>query len=169
MESNEEKQLKEIVHKFSDAIQKFTKKDYEKAANSFDTIIEKYKESEYYSVLEIQTRAKTYKKICHTQQNPVKIELKSNEDYLHEGIFCLNSGNFERALEHFDHLEKNGYEEAYINYLKSLMYLKQEDVENAMLYLKKSIGKDEYFKIIAYNEPDFEDLLESEDFLEIVE
>ena len=53
MELNEEKQLAAIVEEFSAVVQIFAKRNYEKAEKEFDAIIEKYKDSEYYSVLEI--------------------------------------------------------------------------------------------------------------------
>ncbi len=168
MELNEKKQLAKIIKEFAPAVQIFSKKDYEKAENAFDSIIERYKDSDFYSVLDIQVRSKVYKKICHAQLHPIKIELTSDEDYLNEGIYNLNAGNFDRALELLSHLGKSGYKDSLVNYLLSIVYLKKEDIDNSLEYLKKAVKKDQYYKIIAHNEPDFDSLFENEEFAAII-
>jgi predicted Zn-dependent protease len=168
MELSEEKELEKIIEEFSAAVQMFSKKEYEKAEKAFESISERYKDSEYYSVLEVQVRAKVYKNICHAQQNPIKIELSSDEDYLNEGIYNLNLGNFDRALELLNHLEKNGYKDSYVNYLLSIVYLKKEDINSSLGHLKKAVEKDKYYKIVAHNEPDFDRLGENEAFAAII-
>ena len=169
MKLNEEKQLKQITDEFSKAVQIFNKKEYKKAIEMFDKIIEQFEDSEYYSVLEIQTRSKMYKNISNARVNPVRIKLTSDEDYLNEGIYNLNAGNLDRALELFSHLEKSKYKDPYLSYLFSLTYLKKEEIETSLGYLKKCIDKDDFYKVIAYNEPDFSTLFENEDFLSMIE
>ena len=169
MKLNEEKQLKQITNEFTNAIQLFNKKEYKKAIECFDQIGTKYEDSEYYSVLEIQTRSKVYKNISEAQLHPVKIKINSEEDYLQEGIFSLNAGNLDKALELFNHLEENKYADPYLYYLTSIVYLKKEDVESALDYLKKSIDKDDFYKILAYNESDFSHLFENETFMSMIE
>jgi tetratricopeptide (TPR) repeat protein len=166
---NEESQLKMITDEFSRAIENFSRKEYQKAHEVFDEIVKKYDDSEYYSVQEVHARSKAYKIMADAQLNPPKIVLKNEEDYLGEGIFNLNAGELDKAVQHFKHLENKKYREPYLYYLLSIVHLKKGDKETALNYLKKSVKKDDHFKIIAYNEPDFESLLENEDFLSIVE
>ncbi len=169
MELKEEKELTKAIEEFTAAVKIFQTKDYEKAISAFEGIIEHYEDSEYYSVLEIHGRANVYKNICQSQLNPVKVELNSDENYLNEGIFNLNAGNLDRALELLEPLVKKGYQEAYANYLLSLVYLKKREIDTAMDYLRKAVGKDSCYKIIAHNEPDFEDIFENETFFAIIE
>jgi hypothetical protein len=61
MELSEEKELEKIIKEFSAAVQMFSKKEYEKAEKVFESISERYKDSEYYGVLEVQMRATVYK------------------------------------------------------------------------------------------------------------
>ena len=37
------------------------------------------------------------------------------------------------------------------------------------MYLKKAIKSDEFFKVVAYNEPDFEHMFENDEFTAMVE
>ncbi|MCP4150131.1 MAG: hypothetical protein GY757_20455 [bacterium] len=166
---NEEKLLKEIVNVFTAAVKIFTQKDYQKASKSFESIIVKYKDSPYYSILEIHARAKVYKNVCDSRLNPVKIALENDEDYLMEGIFNLNCGKYDLALEHFTHLEESKYKEAFVAYLKSLTFLKKEEFETSLEFIGKAIELDPYYKVIAHNEPDFDALFENEEFVALIE
>ncbi|HLP47195.1 MAG TPA: tetratricopeptide repeat protein [Candidatus Kapabacteria bacterium] len=169
MELNEEKELKKASDDLTEAIKIFRTKDYEKADNAFRSIVEQYKDSEYFSVLEIQARAKVYKNICHTQLNPLKVVCTSEEDFLNEGIFNLNQKNFDKAQELLESLGKKKYKESYVNYLLSIVYLKKKDIPASLEYLKKAVKKDESYKIIAHNESDFDELFDNEEFISIVQ
>jgi tetratricopeptide (TPR) repeat protein len=168
MELNEEKQLAEIVKGFSAVVQSFAKRNYEEAEKGFDEIIEKYKDSEYYSLLEIQARSKVYKNICRAQLHPVTVELVEDRDYLNEGIFQLNAGNYDGAFEVLSSLEGKGYEDAYVDFLLSLVYFKKGDVEASLNSLEKAVEKDDFYRIIAHNDPDFDEFFDNEAFMSII-
>lgn len=169
MELNEEKELKKVIDDLTAAVRIFRKKDYAKAAGAFESIVEHYKDSEYYSVLEIQARAKAYKNMCHTQMHPVKVECNSNEDFLNEGVFHLNRKNFDKALEFLEPLGKKKFKEPLVNYLLSIIYLKKRDISASLEHLKKAVKKDESYRIIAHNESDFDELFENEEFHSIIQ
>ena len=168
MSLSEEKELKSISKEYSQAIEVFRKKDYKKAFELFDKIIEKYKDSESYSVQEYIGKSKVYYSVCDSKLNPVKIELTSDEDYLNEGIFNLNKGDFDKAIEYLEKVKNKKDKKAFVNYLLSIIYNKKEDLEKSLDLLKKAIEEDDFYKILAYNEPDFENLKENEDFLALV-
>lgn len=169
MRQSEEKELKKVINEFGVAIKLFNKKKYKEAIEIFDKLIKESNDSDHYSVLEVKTRSEVYRNIAESQLNPVKIKLESNEDYLNEGIFNLNAGNLDRALARFKHLEKKKYNDPYLYYLISLVYLKKDDIEESINYLEQCIDLDDYYKIIAYNEPDFDSLSEDENFIDLVE
>ena len=168
MPLTEEKELKNINKDYNQAMEVFKKRDYKKANDLFEKIIEKYKDSESFSVQEYIGKAKVYKSICDSQLNPVKIELKTDEDYLNEGIFNLNKGDFDKAIEYLSKLVNKKDKKAFVNYLLSITYLKKQEISTSLDYLKKTIDEDEFYKILAYNESDFEKLKENEDFLTLV-
>jgi tetratricopeptide (TPR) repeat protein len=169
MKLKEEKELQAISEEYEKALQSFHKKNYNKAGEAFKKIIETYKDSEFYSVLEIQTRAKVYMSIAQSQMHPVTLKLESAQDHVWEGVYQLNAGNLDKALEHFVHAEKNNYRDAYLYYLMAAAYLRKEDTANALRYIEKCLKKDEHYKVIVYNEPDFESLQQNQDFLNLVE
>jgi tetratricopeptide (TPR) repeat protein len=166
----EEKELKKISQEFNKALQVFHKKDFKTSLELLTEIMKNYRNSEYDSVLEIQTQSKVYRSLAESRLHPQKVSLKTDEDFLNEGLYNLNAGQLDQALKYFlDLSEKRKYSDPYIYYLISLTYIKQEDEENALQYLKKCISKDDYYKVIAHNEPDFESLSDNSDFLAIIE
>jgi len=169
MELSEDKQLKIITEEFTKGVALFRARDYQQAFNIFNRIIEEYKDSQYYSVLEIQSRSKFYQMLCQAQLNPVKTDDWDDEDYLYDGIFHLNAGTPDKALERFRYLEEKKYYHPNLDYLLSLTHLKKGDNQTCLMYLQKAIQSDEFFKIIAYNEPDFESMFEHEEFTKLVE
>jgi predicted Zn-dependent protease len=169
MKLKEEKELQTITGEFGKALQLFHKKSYHKADAAFKQIIETYKDSEFYSVLEIQTRVKVYHTITQAQLHPLTIKLETMQDYVWEGVYQLNAGNTDKALELFSHAEKENHKDAYLYYLMAAAYLKKEDTANTLRYVEKCLKKDACYKVIVYNEPDFEPLLQNQDFLNLVE
>lgn len=169
MEKSEEKELKEITAEFTKGVQVFSERKYPEALKMFDAIIEKYEDSEFFSTAEVHAKAKVYRAICDSQLNPVELKLETDEDYLNNGVFYLNAGNYEKAGELFETLENRKYKDPYLHYLFSIVYMKQKDQENALKFLKKCIKKDSFYKTIAYNEPDFFEMFENSQFRSLVE
>jgi len=169
MKLKEEKELQTITAEYEKALQLFHKKSYHKADAVFTQIIETYKDSEFFSVLEIQTRVKVHHAIAQSQLHPTAIKLETMQDYVWEGVFQLNAGNVDKALEMFNRAEKENHKDAYLYFLMAAAYLKKEDADNSMRYVEKCIKKDAAYKVIVYNEPDFEPLLQNQDFLDLVE
>ena len=169
MELSEEKQLKVITEEFTKGVALFRERECQKAFEIFNRIIEEYKDSQYYSVVEIQNRSMFYKMLCDARLNPIKTDDWNDEDYLYDGIFHLNAGNPDKALERFKYLEEKKYINSNLNYLLSLVHLKKGDNQTCLNYLKMAIKEDEFFKVVAYNEPDFEPMFDYDEFTAMVE
>ncbi len=168
MELNEEKQLARITEEFTKGVAFFKKREYQKALEVFNRSVQEFNDSQYYSIIEVYGRSKLYLKLCEARLNPVKAELHEDEDYLFNGIFHLNAGNLDMALERFNYLEKKKYNDPYLFYLLSLVHMNKGERETCYGYLRKAIDGNEDFKIIAYNEPDFEPLFDTHPFSTLV-
>jgi len=170
MEVREERELKELRETFARGVELFKQRQYKEALSVFAGIVQEYESSEFYSILEIEGRSKVYRKICDAKLNPVKLELNDDKDYLGDGIYQLNIGNLDKALERFNYLkEKNYRDPSYLNYLISLGYLKKGNAEACLNHLEQAIDQDEFYKIIAYNEPDFDSLFENQRYSTLTE
>ncbi|MCP4221685.1 MAG: hypothetical protein GY765_44090 [bacterium] len=169
MELKEDKQLAAITKVFTEAIKVFAKRNYKEALGAFVKLVEAYKNSDFYSVMEIRARAGIYKNICEAQLNPVAIELVTDSDYLNHAVYSLNAGDYPKAVELLNQLQEKEFEGNYVNYLLALTHARMEDAENALTYLRKAVEADETYKVIAHNESNFDTLFENEEFLALVE
>ncbi len=169
MKLKEDNQLNEISKKFSEAVKKFTKREFKEASADFEKIIDEYKDSEFYSVLEIQTKSKSYKNICDQRTLKKRAATEDEDDILNELLFYINIDDIDEAEKIVKKIETKKINSSYSIYLRSLLAFRQDDVEAGMGLLKKTIAKDNRYKIIANNEPDLQDLQENEEFLAIIE
>jgi tetratricopeptide (TPR) repeat protein len=164
----EEKELKAIKNEFSKGVEAFKKQECRQAVETFDRIVDLYKDSEFHSVLGIQTRARAYGKICQSRANPQKVALEEDEDYLFDGIYQMNAGDLDTSLERFRYLDEKKYGDPYLQYLLALLYLKRADSENCLKYLQAAVEADQMYKVIAHNEPDFDPMFENEEFVSLI-
>jgi len=168
MKLQEEKDLQAITEQFSNAIGKYHKKDFSDALTAFSRIIEDYQNSDFFSVLEIQTRSKVYQSIIQSQLNPTQVKLSGFEDYLWQGVYQLNSQNISLALEYLHKAEEINGTDPFVLFLLASAYSKSEPSDRVFPYIQQCIQLDPTFKVIIYNEPDFEFLQQNPEFLALV-
>ncbi len=169
MELNEEKELGSITADFSKAVETFKQRTYPQAQTMFEQIIDQYKDSHFDRVLMVRNSSMVYRNICQSQINPVKIELTCDEDYLFDGIYFLNAGKLDKALERFHYLLEKEYADPYLYYLLAIIAIKKRETSHCISYLKKAIHKDPSYRIIAHNETNFDGLAEYDDFVSLVD
>lgn len=169
MELSEEKQLKQSEEEYAQGMVLFKERQYREAQVVFNRIIAEYKDSSYYSILEINGRAVLYSKLCEMKLNPVIIPIEDDEDYLFDGIYHLNARNLDKAMERFNYLEEKKYSDPFLVYLISLVHARKGNYNECLKYLKMAIDKDEFYKILAYNEPDYEYMFDNDAFTALVE
>lgn len=169
MKLKEEKELQSITEQFTAALQLFHSKEYAKAEQAFAEIIATYKESDSYSVQEIYARSKVYHTIANALLHPHVIELSSREDHLQEAVYQLNAGNVQTAMELLKKIEKESGNDPYYQYVTAIVHFRLDQTEQALQHLGRAIKMDATYKVLAYNEPDFQALAENAEFLKIVE
>jgi tetratricopeptide (TPR) repeat protein len=76
----------------------------------------------------------------------------------------MNKGDYEEALKLFNKAVEKDPNHAKILYFMAEIYQSMGDSDQSLEYLKKSIQKDKYFKILAQNDSDFEALREDKKF-----
>jgi len=148
---------------YSKAMSYFHKKDYLKAVELFKEITNKYS-----SEKEIVDRANLYLSICKNRLEKKEIKLNTFDDYFYYGIYHLNLGNYEKAIELLKEAQKKAPKEGKVYYALADVSAQIGDSESALSYLKKAIELDSFFKILAQNEVDFEPLKENKEFKELV-
>jgi len=165
-ENDADKKVEGIRAEFAKAMDLFKKKEFREAGDLFEKMVEEHKTSDLYLVQEVYARASVYHKICLSQLKDKNLMLPETDDeYLGDGLYFLNTGKADAALERFLYLENKNIDNPFLDYLLSLAYLKKHDIENCKKYLEKAIQKDSQYKVIAHNEPDFDALFSDEDYL----
>lgn len=147
------------VSAFSGAVEAFRKGNHEKAVESFKALIENHA-----SEKELVDRALIYIKICQNLKAKETIPMKTFDDYYENGVYLMNKGEYEDALKIFNNALEKEPDHAEVMYFIAAIYQSMGDTEQSLEFLKKSIQKDKYFKILAQNDSDFEDLREDKKF-----
>lgn len=160
MSLSEEKEIKAATDSFSEAVVVFNKRDYKKAHSLFEEIVKSHSDSEYFTVLEIVGKAKSYSTMAENQLTKIEEPLKNLEDLLHAVLIRLNGGALTEALELLEKSSKDHGKEAKILYLQALVYARMEQNEKSLEALQQALKADKSLKTIAHNEPDFEKLRE---------
>ena len=148
---------------YSQGIKDFRRRDYEKAASSFGSLIEKFPDEH-----EQVDRARVYLTICQKGQKKESVNLKTVEDYLFYAQMKINQRDYEGALKLLEKALDFKKEEARIYYLMAIAYVQGSRLDDSLEALKKAIQKDKALAILAQNETDFEPLWEDKRFKVLV-
>jgi tetratricopeptide (TPR) repeat protein len=144
---------------FGDAVKAYRKGDCNKAVEMFEALKEKHA-----SERELVDRARTYIKICQNIMKKETFPTKTFDDLYESGVFLMNLGKYEEALKFFNKAIEKNPDHAKILYFMAAIYQSMGDSDQSLEFLKKSIQKDKYFKILAQNDSDFENLREDKKF-----
>jgi tetratricopeptide (TPR) repeat protein len=156
MSLSEEKVIKAATDSYGEAVVVFNKRDYKKAHSLFDEIVKAYADSEYFTVLEIVGKAKSFATMAENQLDKAEDPLKNRDDFLQSAVMKLNAGRLPEALELLEQSSKDHGKDAKTLYLQALIFVRQDQNEKALDALQQAVKLDKSFKIIAHNEPDFE-------------
>ena len=148
---------------YSRAVKPFRKGEYEKAAELLKDFVDKHPDEK-----EFVDRANIYLEICTGRQVKEKIPLKTFDDYYQYSVYKINHGKFEEALKLLEKAQEMDPKEGKVSYLMADAYCLKNDKERCLKYLKKAIQLDDYFRILAQNEADFERLKEDKKFKLII-
>ncbi len=148
---------------FQKAVQTYRKGDFARAAELFQKFVHKYDEEK-----EFVDRAQIYLKICENRLHPHQIKLKDFEDYYYYSVYLINRGDYKQALEYLKKANQKKPDEAKIYYLMADVYCLLGNTDECLKNLKKAIQLDDFFRILAQNERDFEPLWEDKKFKLII-
>lgn len=152
-----------MLSAYSRAMKPFHKGDYKKAAELLKDFIDKHPDEK-----EFVDRAHIYMEICKGRKVKEKIPLKTFDDYYQYSVYKINQGKFEEALKSLEKAREMKPKEGKVFYLMADAYCAKNDKEQCLEHLKKAIQLDDYFRVLAQNEADFEPLREDKKFKLII-
>jgi tetratricopeptide (TPR) repeat protein len=162
-EKNKKDDYEKMLSNYSKAMKSFHKGDYEKAAELLLDFLDKHPDEK-----EFVDRAQIYIEICKGREVKEKIPLKTFDDYYQYSVYKINQGKYEEALKLLEKARDMNPKEGKVFYLMADAYCLKNDKERCLEHLKKAIQLDEYFRILAENEIDFEPLKEDKKFKLII-
>lgn len=140
------------VADFEAAMKLFARKDFARARELFRAIPEKYAGD-----LEIVDMARSREAICERQVHTSAPTPASPDEHCNQGVFLLNDGNVEAALEHFQRAAEGGGG-GQAAYLMACALARSGKPSEAVEALRRAIETDPVNRARATHEPDFEAL-----------
>jgi len=166
MPGEKEKSKEDIYQKalvsYGKAMKAFHKGDYKRAYESLKMFLNKYNLEK-----ELVDRARIYLEICKGRQKKETMPLKTLDDYYQYSVYKINQGEYEESIKLLKKaLEKNP-KDGKIYYLIASAFCLFGKTKECAENLSKAIEIDDFFKILAQNESDFEELREDNEFRQI--
>jgi tetratricopeptide (TPR) repeat protein len=144
---------------YNQAMKAFHKGDYPKAKELLEQFIEKFS-----SEREFVDRAKINLSICMARLEGDEITLKTLDDYYQFGVYRLNQGNYQEALNALRKAREKKPKEGKILYLLANVLCRMGETDECLDHLKEAVKLDKFFGILAQNETDFYELKEDKRF-----
>lgn len=160
--------LVRIEKRYTQAVKDFRSGNFPAAKKVFTSLLKEYSEVRDYFVPAVIAKIRVHLSMIEAKESPQGPPLKTNEDKLNQALYDLNAGSSDSALKMLDGLLSKNYNKAYVHYLMSLAFLKKNDLKSGLDHLGKAIKLDKFYRILAYNESDFEPWSDKKEFLELV-
>jgi tetratricopeptide (TPR) repeat protein len=150
------------VRAFEQALRLFNRHDFGTAKSAFLSLLGKFAEQ-----AEIVARARTYLAICE-QRLARSPSLPRNADALYDqGVFQLNRGNTDEALELFEKALRVEPRADHVYYSLAAAHARLNDTPKAMDALRRAIGIRPAHRSHARRDLDFVGLRGNEDFQQL--
>jgi len=158
------KHLDSALHAYEAGIKLMHADEFGKATRHFETLIADHPEEP-----EIQERAKVLLLACEKKiQEKGKTVLRSADDYYNLGITELNRRELDSAIDHLQHALKLSPKGDHILYALATANALLSNREQALRFLKESIGVRGENRFLAARDSDFASLQEDSEFRQLV-
>lgn len=151
---------------FEKGVRALGKKDYERAGELFQELIESYPEER-----DLLERARAYRAVCEravaeARRSPFKP--KTFEEMLQYGVFLHNRGEYEEALRHLRQAVELHPKNEHALYCLAATAARAGDTPTALKALRSAIAAGPANRAQARSDPDFDPIRDEEGFVEIV-
>lgn len=148
---------------FEQALELYYRQEYQAAAQVFSTL-----EAAVAPEEPLAERIRVYRRICARRiqaEEAANREPKTPEEWYDQGVYWMNCGDHQRAMESLlQTLEKAPSLAPSVYYALAAVHAQRGEWEPALKYLRQAIGMAPEHRIMASNDPDFDSLREIAEF-----
>ena len=138
------------------------KRKFSAAAKALREIIDDYPEER-----ELQERAKLYLTVCDRELNPVVAEPTTLDERVYAATVALNSGASSTAIDHLNAVAYEKPADAQVQYMLSVAHAVSGDADLAITHLERAIRLNPDNRLLARQEPDFENIHDNDRFCDL--
>ncbi|HUG52854.1 MAG TPA: hypothetical protein VMR21_04615 [Vicinamibacteria bacterium] len=159
-----DRRTQQAMDAFEKAMKALGKRDYERAREHFDGVIEGFPEER-----DLLERARSYRALCERslEKRPA-FRPKTFEELLHHGVYLHNRGEYEEALKFLRQAAEIHPRNEHVLYCMAATAARAGDNATALKSLRQAVTAGPANRAQARQDPDFDALREDEEFLSIV-
>ena len=160
-----DRRTQQAVEAFEKALKLLHKRDYEKAAEVLDSLIEDFPEER--DVLE---RARAYRALCARALAERKSAFKPKgfEEIVKYGVYLHNRGEFEEALKFLRQAEEIHPRNEHVLYCLAATAARAGDTAAALKALRTAIQASPGNRALAKSDSDFDPIRNDDEFIDLV-
>lgn len=138
------------------------KRKFAVAEKALNEIINDYPEER-----ELQERARLYLTVCQRELHPTVSEPTSLDERVYAATVALNSGAVSIAVEHLKAVATEKPADPNVHYMLAVAYALSLDTPASIAHLERAIELNPDNRLLARQEPDFENIHEDDRFQEL--
>ena len=123
--------------------------------------------SDYPEERELQERARLYLTVCHRELNPTVSDPTSLDERVYAATVALNSGTVSVAVEHLNAVANEKPADANVQYMLAVAHALSHDTSLSVAHLERAIALNPDNRLLARQEPDFENIHEDDRFQDL--
>jgi tetratricopeptide (TPR) repeat protein len=164
--STADRRSSQALELFEKAVRALGKKDYERARDLLDGLIESHPEER-----DLLERARSYRTFCERTLQEAKrpnFRPKNFEDMLNHGVFLHNRGEFEEALRVLRQAAEIHPRNEHVLYCLAATAARTGDNATALKALRSAIAASPANRAQARSDSDFDPLRDDEEFISLI-
>ncbi len=138
------------------------KREFSHAAKALNEIISDYPEER-----ELQERARLYLTVCERELNPTVSEPTTLDERIYAATVAINSGDNSIAIEHLNAVANEKPADANVHYMLSVAHALSNQADTAITHLERAIRLNPDNRLLARQEPDFENIYDNDRFQDL--
>ena len=157
-----EARSKRALKIYASGVTAVQKRKFSAAAKALEEILDDYPEER-----ELQERAKLYLSVCDRELHPTVAEPTTLDERVYAATVAINSGSSSAAIDHLNAVADEKPADANVQYMLSVAHALADDADLAITHLERAIRLNPDNRLLARQEPDFENIRDNDHFCDL--